>query len=119
MKYIFLVAAIWNLWGGINFLFFPEKQAKDMNYPLGNRWESQYIAIMAMVFSAIYAMIFFSPPQGYLAFVPFFAGAKFLIGISAAYCHKRHHMPRPFSIVFGGGNFVIGGLLVVYLMIAS
>ncbi len=73
MKYFFLIAAIWNLLGGINFLFTPEKQAKNMNYPVGNRWESQYIAIMAFIFCAIYAMIFYSQPLGYLTFVPFFA----------------------------------------------
>ena len=33
MEYIFLIAAIWNLWGGFNYLFFPEKQAKNLNYP--------------------------------------------------------------------------------------
>ncbi len=117
MMYVFLIAAIWNLWGGINYLFFPEKQAKDLKYPIGNRWESQYIAIMALVFSAIYAMIFFSSPVGYLVFVPFFAAAKILIGISAAYCNRNHKMPLPFSIVFGGGNFIIGVLFVLHVIL--
>ncbi len=116
MKYIFLVAALWNLLGGINFLFTPEKQARDMKYPIGNRWESQYIAIMAFIFCAMYAMIFFYQPAGYLTFLPFFAAAKILIGISAAYCHRKHNMPLPFSIIFGGGNFVIGVLFILYLV---
>ena len=116
MKYVFLIAAIWNLWGGLNYLFFPEAQAEKMKYPMGNRWESQYIAIMAFVFCAIYVMIFYSPPAGYLAFVPFFAAAKILIGISAVYCYRKHNMPLPFSIVFGGGNFIIGVLFVLYII---
>lgn len=118
MKYIFLIAAIWNLWGGLNYLFFPEIQAKKMKYPIGNRWESQYIAIMAFVFCAIYVMIFFSQPAGYLMFVPFFAAAKILIGISAVYCLRNHNMPLPFSIVFGGGNFIIGVLFILYIIIS-
>ena len=117
MKFIFLIAAIWNVLGGINYLFFPEKQAKTHNYPIGNRWESQYIAIMALVFCSIYTMIFISPPIGYLAFVPFFAAAKILIGISSVYCHKKHNMPLPFSIIFGGGNLIIGVLLILYLIL--
>ncbi len=117
MKYVFLIAAIWNLLGGINFLFSPEKQAKNMNYPIGNRWESQYIAIMAFVFCAIYSMIFYSQPVGYLTFLPFFAAAKILIAISAVFCHLKHSMPLPFSILFGGGNFIIGMLFILYLVI--
>ena len=119
MSYVFLIAAIWNLFGGINFLFSPEKQANNMNYPIGNRWESQYIGIMALVFCAMYTMIFYSQPTGYLMFVPFFATAKILIGISAVYCHRKHNMPLPFSIVFGGGNFIIGGLFILYLILNS
>ncbi|MCP4161299.1 MAG: hypothetical protein GY760_14595 [Deltaproteobacteria bacterium] len=117
MIYVFLIAAIWNLWGGINFLFSPEKQAKNMNYPIGNRWESQYIAILAFVLCAIYVMIFFYQPTGYLIFVPFFAVAKLLIGISAMYCYRKHKMPLPFSIAFGGGNFIIGALFTLYLFL--
>jgi len=119
MNYIFFIAAIWNLFGGLNYLFFPEKQAKNMNYPIGNRWESQYIAIMAFVFCGIYAMILYSQPIGYLAFVPFFAAAKILIGISAVYCHRKHNMPLLFSIVFGGGNFIIGVLFILYILFNS
>lgn len=118
MTYIFLIAAIWNLWGGINYLFFPEKQAENLNYPLGNRWESQYIAIMALIFCGVYLMIFLAQPSGYLAFVPFFAAAKILIGISALYCYKKHNMPLPFSIVFGGGNSIIGVLFILYMLTA-
>lgn len=114
---IFLIAAVWNLWGGINYLFFPERQAEKLNYPIGNRWESQYIAVMALVFCAIYFMIFFSSPKGYLAFVPFLAVAKVFIGISAAYCNRRHNMPLSFSIVFGGGNFIIGLLFLLYVFL--
>lgn len=119
MRYVFLIAAIWNLWGGLNYLFFPEKQAKNLDYPIGNRWESQYIAIMAFVFCAIYAMIFYSQPIGFLAFVPFFAASKILIGISAVYCYRKHNMPLPFSIMFGGGNFIIGVLFIVYIILNS
>lgn len=119
MKYIFLIAAIWNLLGGINYLFFPEKQAKTHNYPIGNRWESQYVAIMAFIFCAIYVLIFYSRPMGYLTFVPFFAAAKILIGISALYCNKKHNMPMPFSIVFGGGNFIMGILFILYIILNS
>lgn len=117
MKTIFLIAALWNLWGGINFLFFPEKQATTFNYPVGNRWESQYVAIMAVVFSAVYTLIFFSLPTGYLTFVPFFAAAKILIGISAVFCNKKHNMPLPFCFIFGGGNLIIGGLFILYMII--
>lgn len=117
MKYVFLIAAIWNLFGGISFLFSPEKQAENMNYPMGNRWESQYIAIMALVFCAVYAMIFYTLPAGYLVFVPFFAAAKILIGLSAVYCYRKHNMPLPFSLVFGGGNFIIGVLFILYLIL--
>ena len=116
MKYIFLIAAIWNFWGGINFLF-PEKQAKNTRSPIGNRWESQYVAIMAFVFCAIYGRIFYSLPTGYLTFLPFFAAAKFMIGISAAYCYKKHNMPFAFAIIFGGGNFIIGTLFTVYMIL--
>lgn len=117
MKYIFLIAALWNFFGGINFLFKPQKQAKDMGYPMGNMWEAHYIAIMAFVFAALYAMIFLKMPQGYLFFVPFFAAAKYLIGISALYCVKKHNMPVRFAAVFGGGNFIMGMLFTVYLLV--
>ncbi len=117
MIYVFLIAAIWNLWGGINYLFFPEKQAKSLNYPLGNQWESQYIGIMALVFCAIYIMIFYFQPTGFVVFIPFFAVAKIFIGISAFYCNRKHNMPLPFAIAFGGGNFFVGVLFILYIIL--
>ncbi len=119
MKYIFLIVAIWNLLGGLNYLFSPEKQAKTHGYPIGNRWESQYIAIMAFTFCAIYTMIFYYQPVGYLTFVPFFAAAKILIGISAMYCNKKHNMPMSLTIVFGVGNFITGVLFILFIVFNS
>jgi hypothetical protein len=35
MRYFFLIAVIWNLWGGLNFLFFPGITGKKPELPIG------------------------------------------------------------------------------------
>jgi len=114
MEYIFLAASIWNCWGGINFMFFPEKQAKEMGYSMGNPWESQYVGGMAFIFSVIYFIIFYSAPQGYLFFIPFFAAAKYMVFVSSTICYLKKEMPKKFMLLFGGSNLILGILFTVY-----
>ena len=98
MEYIFLIASIWNFWGGLNFICFPEKQAEGMGYSIGNLWESHYVGGMAFIFSIIYFIIFYDAPEGYLFFIPFFAAAKYWVFVSAIICYLKKEMPKKFMI---------------------
>jgi len=119
MEYIFLAASIWNFWGGINFIFMPEKQGETMGYSIGNMWESHYAGGMAFFFGVIYFIIFYSPPQGYLFFIPFFAVAKYWVFISSVICYKKYNMPKKFMLVFGGSNLLFAVLFTGYYLTFS
>lgn len=119
MRYIFLIVGIWNMFGAVNFIFFPDLMARQYGYPMGNPWETYFMGGIAVVFSLIYFSFFRrEPPENMLYLVYLFALGKFWVFASYCYSVSFHGMPAALAAVVGGGNLVMGLLFVWYALAA-
>ncbi len=120
MRYIFLIAGLWNSMGAVNFILLPATMASQYGYRQGNMWEYYFMGGIAVVYALIYFSFFKKEPsRDMLYLVYFFALGKIWVFASNIYCVAYHKMPPSLAAVLGGGNLIMGLLFILYIILAK